>query len=78
MPNLIELESRLCPNCDKSLDRWTLKVIVADGRLGVRCPACGSFTGLTMKGGGYDKATETEAAATAVMTNETSTILKEE
>ena len=50
----IMLESRLCPNCDRALDSWTLKVIVKDCNLGVRCPACGDFVKLTMKGGDYD------------------------
>lgn len=55
MSNLIQLESRLCPNCDRTLDRWTLKVVVKELQLGVRCPACGDFIGLTMKGGDYDR-----------------------
>ena len=77
MSNVIQLESRLCPNCDKTLDKWTLKVVVHECHLGVRCPSCGDFVPLTMKGGEYDKSKESEKAE-AVIINETSTILKEE
>jgi hypothetical protein len=54
MSSVIQLESRLCPNCDRAIDQWTMKVVVVDCTVGVRCPACHEFIKLTMKGGEYD------------------------
>ena len=64
MSNVIQLESRLCPNCDRAIDVWTMKVVVVDCTVGVRCPACHEFIKLTMKGGEYYRSKETTAAET--------------
>lgn len=61
MSSVIQLESRLCPNCDRAIDQWTMKVVVVDCVVGVRCPACHEFIKLTMKGGVYDGGSTEEA-----------------
>jgi len=77
MSSVIQLESRLCPNCDRAIDAWTMKVVVVDCVLGVRCPACHEFIKLTMKGGEYDKG-EIPKSAIEEAVNETIKQMKEE
>ena len=55
MGDIIKLEYYDCPACGMSLRETTSIIRAYEGRVGILCPACKEFIGLTMKGGDYYK-----------------------